>query len=109
MDTRFGPRELPTHWPQAPLAYIEWYTPIPPAPLRKNGTMYHIKKVPPSEHTRPPGAVIPLSNIRESCMLFPSFPQDTMPASWTTSNVLDECDLFLVNNWLSKRSYQSIW
>lgn len=108
MDTRFGPQEPPAYWPKTPLAYIEWYLPIPPAPLRKNGTMYHIKKVQ-SSQTRPPGSIIPISNIRESCMLFPAFPQGNTPEDWTTDNVLDRCDSFLINNWQSKRSYQSIW
>ena len=108
MDTRFGPQEPPDFWPKTPLAFIEWYAPTPSTPLTKNGTMYHIKKPQPLQG-RPPGCVIPISNIRESCMLFPSFPQGSSPLDWTTNNVLDRCDSFLINNWLSKRSYQSIW
>jgi hypothetical protein len=78
--------------------------------------MYHIKKVEPTSSSsdipkRAPGAIIPISNIRQSCMLFPAFPKDSgrTPSDWTTDNVLDKCSSFFVNNWLSKYSYQSIW
>jgi hypothetical protein len=54
------------------------------------------------------GAIIPLSRIRQSCMLFPVFPS-SVPTHWTPDNVLDKADTFYINNWLSKYSYQTIW
>jgi len=79
--------------------------------------MYHIKKVttPVSSTSssteqipKVQGAIIPLSSICQSCMLFPVFPT-SVPTHWTPDNVLDEASSFYINNWLSKYSYQTIW
>jgi hypothetical protein len=92
-----------------PLAYIEWYSKLEGAAAGKHGMMYHIKKVSTTSNpVRVQGDILPLSSIRQSCMLFPVFPED-VPAHWSASNVLDQATSFLVNNWLSKYSYQSIW
>jgi hypothetical protein len=75
----------------------------------KHGMMYHIKKVSTTSNpVRVQGAILPLSRIRQSCMLFPAFPA-VVPTHWTATNVLDHATSFLVNNWLSKYSYQTIW
>jgi hypothetical protein len=62
---------------------------------------------------QPQGAVIPLSNIRQSCMLTPVFKDsDIQPEEekrWRSDNVLDLADTFWVNNWASKYMYQTIW
>ena len=74
--------------------------------------MYDIKKVKNSQGTRVQGAIVPLENIRQSCMLFPRFPgpdQNNEWKDWTHDNVLDLCSRFLVNNWSSKYNYQTIW
>jgi hypothetical protein len=70
--------------------------------------MYHIKKVTTSSNPVREGAILPLSQICQSCMLFPIFPKD-VPSDWIPTNVLDLDKSFLVNNWLSKYSYQGIW
>ena len=54
------------------------------------------------------GSILPLTHIRQSCMLFPVFPS-SVPAHWKADNILDEASSFYVNNWLSKYSYQTIW
>jgi len=64
---------------------------------------------PGSNRLHPPGAIILVSEIRQSCMLFPVFNDENVPPDWTTSNVLDKSKSFLVNNWLSKYSYHTIW
>lgn len=108
-----GPRPTPENWPKGPLVYIEWYTKLDSMANVKNGMMYRIRKAPTVTAPNPPrvqGAILPLSNIRQSCMLFPIIPQgEDVPTNWTSSNVLDSASSFLVNNWLSKYSYQTIW
>jgi len=98
----------PSVWPKEPLAYIEWYT-------RQSGVangvhgMYQISKPKPDNYGRYPGEIIPLSNIRQSCMLFPVFKGHQEEVDWVPSNVLDKADKFLVNPWLNHYSYQTIW
>lgn len=102
-----GPQPAPRAWPTGPLAYIEWYSKLDLAAEEKHGMMYKVQK-PSSTTTRVPASVLPLSSIRQSCMLFPLFPQN-IPEEWSPANVLDRAEKFLVNNWLSKYSYQTIW
>ena len=56
----------------------------------------------------PAGSIIPLADIRQSCMLFPAFGA-TCNDSWTADNVLDTCTSFYVNNWSSMYSYKTLW
>ncbi|CAA7267308.1 unnamed protein product [Cyclocybe aegerita] len=65
-DTRLGPRELPSYWPTEPLAYVEWYSPQAANASAANGMMYRIKKLEPDTAGHIPGAVVPLSHIRQS-------------------------------------------
>jgi len=108
-----GARSAPSSWPTDPLAYVEWYTQTPTTPQEKDGNMFRIKSTttppPGSNRLHPPGAIIRVSEIRQSCMLFPIFNDENVPPDWTTSNVLDKSKSFLVNNWLSKYSYHTIW
>jgi len=100
----------PSQWPKNPLAYIEWFTPQGTIANRVHG-MYKISKAYDSQGHRQ-GTVIPLSNICQSCMLFPSFPKSrtgTIPDNWHSDNILDKVESFFINNWLHKYSYQTIW
>jgi hypothetical protein len=109
VETHLGPQPAPINWPKTPLVYIEWYSKLNTLADPKHGLMYQIKKVfTTSNPVRVQGAILPLSHIRQSCMLFPVFPA-VVSTQWTSTNVLDESTSFLVNNWLSKYSYQSIW
>ncbi len=109
LDTSLGPRPRPPSWPQGPLAYIEWYSKTPSSAQEHLGNMYSIKKGVTTALNHLPGAVMPLHDIRQSCMLIPKFTSGDIPANWNTSNVLDLCSSFLVNNWSSKYAYQTIW
>ena len=110
MDTRLGQQHAPQHWPTSPLAYIEWYSSIPSQPSVPNGNMYLIKKIEPSTGTQAQSSIIPVSNIRQSCMLFPVFPKlAPIAKDWRSENILDKCSSFLINNWSSKYAYQTIW
>jgi hypothetical protein len=70
--------------------------------------MYYVNKVKNSQGTQVQGAIIPLANIQQSCMLFPIF-QGTPDTHWSPASSLDLASSFLVNNWLSKYSYQMIY
>jgi hypothetical protein len=109
VETYLGTQPAPRSWPTEPLAYIEWYSKLDRAADPKHGMMYHMKKVTTTSNpVRLQGAILPLSQIHQSYMLFPIFPA-VVPSHWTPTNVLDHATSFLVNNWLSKYSYQSIW
>jgi hypothetical protein len=109
LDTSLGPRPLPSSWPNGPLAYVEWYSILSSAAHTHHGNMYFVKKVTANRQTHISGAIVSLSNIRQSCMLFPLFPENDVPQDWNSANVLDLCSTFLVNNWSSKYAYQTIW
>ncbi|PPQ87217.1 hypothetical protein CVT26_016215 [Gymnopilus dilepis] len=110
LDTRFGPRDLPSTWPQGPLAYVEWYTLLAQVAEERNGIMYRIKIPPQNQQKRRLGAVIPLGNICQSCMLFPAYHGGREVLSdWNHENVLDKATSFYLNNWLSKYSYQTLY
>ncbi|KAF8157936.1 hypothetical protein B0H34DRAFT_435463 [Crassisporium funariophilum] len=101
----------PEAWPTAPLAFVEWYSTFSSTPLEQHGMMYNIKKIKNTQGTRCQGAIIPLTDIRQSCMLFPMLERnsDNVPDAWTPDNTLDMASSFLLNNWLSKYSYQTLW
>ena len=97
----------PALWPKSPLAYVEWFTPLRPS-AHPDHNMYAVRTSPLSSEGRRPGAIVPLSSIRQSCMLTPAFGRQ-VDRDWTSDNVLDLCTSFLVNNWASKYAYQTIW
>lgn len=107
LDTSLGPRQRPDTWHGGPLAFIEWYSPIPSSARENHGLMYQIKKIKTSQG-RIPGAIIPLSNIRQVCMLCPAFDRE-IHKTWRSDNVLDLASTFFINNWSSKYAYQTIW
>lgn len=102
--------DSPTFWPQMVLAYIEWYTP-PTLSLGEHAShnMATVKHAHPQADGSLPWSIIPLSNIRQSCMLLPNFRRSPFQSSWTSSNILDSADSFLVNNWASVYNYKTIY
>jgi len=107
IDTLQGPRQRPDTWHSGPLVYVEWYSPTPSSAQENHGLMYRIKKMKTTQG-RITGAIIPLSNIRQSCMLSPAFEHE-IPRTWRSDNVLDLASSFFINNWSSKYAYQTIW
>ncbi|KAL1750346.1 hypothetical protein FB107DRAFT_252199 [Schizophyllum commune] len=77
------------------LAYVEWYTPFPSRPERDH-LMYKISKCRTDGGQRMLASIVPLEHIRRSVHLIPKFGR-AAPADWTSSNVLDHCDVFYVN------------
>ncbi|TRM68635.1 hypothetical protein BD626DRAFT_565463 [Schizophyllum amplum] len=84
------------------LVYVEWLTPFRRAPAGVHG-LHKVACMP--LHSREgvvPGAIIPLANVRQSCMLIPAYGrclEIASQAAWTSANVLDKCEDFYVNNW----------
>ena len=99
-----------TNLHQEILAYVEWYTKLQPA-AEKNHLMYKISKPPPHADGSLPGAIVPLSDIRQSCQLFPKFIQggSSEELEWRSEIVLDQATTFYVNNWSSLYGYQTLW
>ena len=98
----------PTIWPKEHLAYIEWYKLS--ATAGANHNMYLVSKPPASAQGIIPGEIVPLKAIRQSCQLIPhTRPNVTWPSSWKSHTVLDLCSSFVLNNWASKFSYQTMW
>jgi hypothetical protein len=90
--------EVPDH-----LVYVEWYTPFRDAP-EPNSLLYKVS--PMKDRDRNPiCSIVPLSDIVRSVHLFPRF-GPVAPAAWTSSNVLDECDSFLVNTFTDRHLYR---
>ena len=102
------PLPAPANWAAAgPLAYVEWYSKLSSIadPVHM---MYSVHKPPLRSNSNPVGGIVPISMIRQSCHLAPSFPEH-VPADWNTHNVLDKASRFLLNNSASKYAYQTLW
>ncbi|EPS92507.1 hypothetical protein FOMPIDRAFT_1137693 [Fomitopsis schrenkii] len=118
--TANGTIPAPQEWKErGPLAYVEWFAKLP-AQVDPVHMMYEVKKMPLHADGTPAGAIVPLSMIRQSCQLIPHFPKPThaqlkdltfcsIPTDWTTDTVLDKASRFVLNNWASKYSYQTLW
>ena len=111
LSEAYGGQPAPSFWPRAPLVYIEWYSRFTPTadPVH---LMYVLSKPPPRADGLPPGTIIPLSQIRQSCHLSPVFPSGAhgqVPQAWSSDNVLDIADRFYLNNWAGVYGYQTLW
>ncbi|KAI0038549.1 hypothetical protein FA95DRAFT_1585466 [Auriscalpium vulgare] len=97
--------DIPGH-----LAYVEWFS----RPSRKEpaSRMFIINKSQKSSgasgKTGMQASVIELETLRRGCQLIPRFGARSDRA-WKTSNVLDRCSEFLLNNFSDQHAYQSIY
>ncbi|KAJ3719986.1 hypothetical protein C8R42DRAFT_554976, partial [Lentinula raphanica] len=100
----------PSWWPASVLAYVEWYSPPSQTPLeQKSHNMTTVHKLPLVDGIVP-WSIIPLANIRQSCMLIPRHDKKNLNrATWTSSTVLDNATHFLVNNWSSLYTYKTLY
>ncbi|TFK72412.1 hypothetical protein BDN72DRAFT_928579 [Pluteus cervinus] len=80
--------------PPLHLAYVELFTKLPANPEPHHG-LYRVKRElkDGARVTR----IIPVSHILRSVQLFPRF-KNSVPAAWSSSNVLDQCSEFFVNS-----------
>src|ERR1700742_3742797 len=84
-----------------PLAYIQWFSKFKKEP-DSNNKMYVVERAMDTKG-QIQGAVVPLTNIRQCCMLSPAT-KDWDP-DWESHMVIDQCKRFFVNNFQSKYSY----
>ncbi|KAH8101598.1 hypothetical protein BXZ70DRAFT_891549 [Cristinia sonorae] len=92
------------HQPPQYLAYVEWFTKFT-TPHSVHG-MYTIKRSLNDRGDRH-ASVISLRAIRRSTYLFPVF-GPTVPAGWTSGNVLDRCSKFYVDPFSDRHAYHTI-
>ncbi|KAF8999529.1 hypothetical protein BDQ17DRAFT_1391519 [Cyathus striatus] len=90
--------EVPEH-----LAYIEWFTKFSHEPDPK----HLLYKITPAKDRSggPLCSIISVANICRSAHLFPKF-GPVAPEGWTSSNVLDKCNVFYVNSFTDAHLYR---
>ncbi|KII92122.1 hypothetical protein PLICRDRAFT_103181 [Plicaturopsis crispa FD-325 SS-3] len=91
--------------PPKHLAYVEWFTPFSVNPEPHYG-MYKVKRV--VRDGQRIASIIPVSRIRRSVHLFPKW-GPVAPREWKSSSVLDDAPAFLVNCWLDRHSYITLY
>jgi hypothetical protein len=98
------------HLPPEPFTYIEWFTKLQPAG-EQNHLMYRISKPAHNANGILPGAIISLTDIWQSCQLIPRFTHSgfSEEEEWRSETVLDQANIFYINNWSGLYAYQTIW
>ncbi|KAK7017889.1 hypothetical protein VNI00_018532 [Paramarasmius palmivorus] len=98
----------PNIQPAKYLAYIEWFTPFKRGPER-NHLMYKVSRAfRPDNPSARLTAVIPVDSICRSVHLIPRFGSHA-PQEWKSSNVLELCDTFFVNDFVDRATYATIY
>jgi len=87
------------------LAYVEWFTPFTARP-DPNYLLYKISRY--HDQGVQQASVIPIELIRNSVHLFPK-PGPVIPTSWTSSNVLEQCQFFFVNSLTDRHVYSTLY
>jgi hypothetical protein len=96
----FNPEiDVPDH-----LAYVEWYSPLDTQD--PNHKMFKISPLKDSDGARI-CSVIPLTDVERSVHLIPRF-GPVAPVNWMSSNVLDECTNFLLNDFTDRQLFKQI-
>ncbi|KAG1885292.1 uncharacterized protein F5891DRAFT_970195, partial [Suillus fuscotomentosus] len=91
---------LPDHF-----AYVEWFTPFSNTPEANHG-MYKVLRAFCDGEKQ--ASIIPVRNIRCSVHLIPQF-GPVAPREWTSSNVLDQCRTFFVNEFTDRDAYVTLF
>ncbi|KAJ7020880.1 hypothetical protein C8F04DRAFT_884566, partial [Mycena alexandri] len=68
------------------LAYVEWFSAFKPS-HEEHHHMYSIAKPPLRADGSMKGSIIALTDIRQTCQLFPNFGRPDVNALWTSDNV----------------------
>ncbi|KAF8810333.1 hypothetical protein BYT27DRAFT_7281682 [Phlegmacium glaucopus] len=96
---------LPEHLqhPHLPiqLAYIEWFTPFR-APHADSG-FFPLTRA--SQNNGLVAEIIPLDRIVSSCHLMPRYGTKYHPAKWDSDTVLEECNSFFLNKYISIQTF----
>jgi len=86
------------------LAYVEWFS--RPRNKDSNHGMYPISRS--YRNSVQCAEVVEVESMFRTCQLVPRFGRRAN-RGWTSSNVLDQCEHFLVNNFIDHHTYQCIW
>ncbi|KAG1861617.1 hypothetical protein F4604DRAFT_1882423 [Suillus subluteus] len=86
------------------LAYVEWF--LRPQNKDSNSGMYPISQS--YQNGVQDASVIEVDSIYQTCQLVPRFSRRANHA-WTSSNVINRCEHFLINNFIDHHTFQSIW
>lgn len=89
--------QVPSH-----LAYIEWFTPFPPAPDRNHG-FYKLSWALARGGERL-ASIVSVTNILCSTHLVPRFGA-VAPREWMSDTVLDDCESFWLNSYLDRHTF----
>jgi hypothetical protein len=87
---------LPTH-----LAYVEWFTPFPPAPDHNSG-LYKLSRSLHGGDTM--ASIVSVADIERSVHLIPRFGV-MAPREWTSETVLEDCDTFWLNSYIDRHTF----
>ncbi|KAH9910875.1 uncharacterized protein BXZ73DRAFT_93522 [Epithele typhae] len=90
--------------PPQHLAYIEWFTAF--RDKDPDHGLYRVRRCRNRAGDRL-ASVIPVADIHRSCHLFPVFGGSVAPRDWTSSTVLDRCDIFYVNIFSDQHMYMT--
>lgn len=94
---------FPNREPPEYLAYIEWFTTFGrPDPIHG---MYKVSRS--LRDGKRESKVVPLSDVRRSVHLNPSFGR-SVPQEWSSSNVLDLCPKFFVGAFMDRHAYGTL-
>jgi hypothetical protein len=87
------------------LAYVEYFTNFKEQPHRHTG-LYEVSRTKSSSGKRQ-SAVVPLDTLYRSCHLIPKFGA-SIPPHWKSSNVLEICNTFYLNDMIDLPLYQTL-
>jgi len=95
------------HVPPRHLAYVEWFSRFSAHP-DPNLKMYKVSRSFANEERL--ASIIPVSLIQRSVHLFPKWGQNSdIIHSWTSSNVLEECQVFYLNSFKDRHTYYNVY
>ncbi|KAG1883313.1 hypothetical protein F4604DRAFT_1575913, partial [Suillus subluteus] len=86
------------------LAYVEWFS--RPRNKDSNSGMYPISRS--YQNGVRDTSIIEVDTMFRTCQLVPRFGRRANRA-WSSNNVLDRCEYFLINNFIDHHTYQCIW
>ncbi|KAJ8074583.1 hypothetical protein PM082_015486 [Marasmius tenuissimus] len=94
-------------WLTYPLAYIEWYSKATKTPHKHDLHEFSsVSKAYGQDKVTPQWSIIPLCNIRQTCMLLPNFKKSPQEGDWTSGNVLDKAEHYFTNHLQSVQRYK---
>lgn len=90
--------QVPRH-----LVYIEWFSKFAASPDPRH-QMYKVRRLTGDARI---ASIVPLTLVERSVHLFPKW-GGAVPATWTSTNVLDECSTFYLNRTKDPHSYYNM-